>query len=443
MEFASTARELKQSLIDFVYEAEGELAVALETYAAEHARGDRYDPRAQELTLDQFITRGRVGDKAPWEIFLATKEDLSENDRAWISNLPRSFTGLFEVIAGRDNRGFELKNWLSDKSYLVLPDPNLKGSEVMNWEAGEIVLTRLMPLDETWWMVTGACIPKGKLGKPKLAVAVGEFKKHHRDSLYGDAPELLARAWLSVARFHQQFLEYFGQEHLTLPGYQLERKLGELQQKLTEERLTAAGIDSSKSVRELAREQDIDEAELEEAIAASNPAEAATIRQALDLQLTTAMRVPKVNLPDEIKKAEAVTAFSHPRWGQIFLPSYPKFQTLLAKEDPTQEPNCQPLVQNYLEAETKNYFIWQQLRQENPEKLQQVLRFVLERPDFDIQQDLEALMEEYNKPLQPELPDTASVPQHLYDLFEAAIAQTKKLQTKSKKKAKPKAKGFG
>jgi hypothetical protein len=67
----------------------------------------------------------------------------------------------------------------------------------------------------------------------------------------------------------------------------------------------------------------------------------------------------------------------------------------------------------------------------------------LERPDFKIEHDLEALLQEHNKPLEPELPEIASVPIHLHELFQEAMAEVNKSKSKGKGKTKEKtARGF-
>ncbi|MGC8711203.1 MAG: hypothetical protein ACP5RH_02320 [Leptodesmis sp.] len=41
----------------------------------------------------------------------------------------------------------------------------------------------------------------------------------------------------------------------------------------------------------------------------------------------------------------------------------------------------------------------------------------MNQPDFKLAQDLDALLLQQNKPLEPELPDIASAPLHLHNLF--------------------------
>jgi hypothetical protein len=73
--------------------------------------------------------------------------------------------------------------------------------------------------------------------------------------------------------------------------------------------------------------------------------------------------------------------------------------------------------------------------------LENILQTVLNRSDFKIENDLDELLKEFKKPLEPFLPEIASVPIHLHNLFQAALAEVNK--SKSKPKAQKKAvKGF-
>ncbi len=432
------AIELKQNLVDFVYDAEGELAVALEGYVAEYGSRSRQDIRQQNLVVDTFLKEGKVGDQTPLDLFLK-ESNLSETDRTLVENWRRSFTGLFEVLQRR-SEAVELMNWLTAKRYTVFASSEVSEMEIARWKSGEILLTRIAPLPDANWMFSGGCIPKGGLGKPKLAVAIGEFKNNYKEALYSDAPELLTQAWDSVAQYHQEFVDFLGSDHITLPGYQLNQKIAELQERLTQKQLAAAGIDPSKSLQDLMQEAGTDQTELQ-AAATEAGADSQDVETFLKANDSTPMITPKVELPSEIKRAESVTVFSHPRWGQMFIPTYSQFIAVLESEDPPSQPNAEQLVRKYLEDETINAFIWQKLREDYQTQLEILLRNILERPEFNLEKDLEAMLHQFNKPLAPQLPEIASVPQHLHQLFEEAVAQVSQSKSKSSKKKK-KAKGF-
>lgn len=422
------AHELKQALTDFVLDAEGELAESLETYAAAHSRPGYQDRVHQDLTIDSFSLEGKVGEQTPLDLFLANQPDLSQSDRQIIHNWRRSFVGLFTVTQIL-NDGYELMNWLSAKHYIVV-------SEEMNrFKEGEILLTRIAPITDNHWIFFSPCVPMGKLGKPKLAVAIGNFKDNYKNALYSDAPELLEQAWQSVEQYHQEFLEFFGSNEITLPGYQLNKKIAELQEVMTQRRLAAAGIDTSKSLAEVVQEAGIEEEEIK-AAAEEVGADSTAVAQLIDSKSSTKMVMPKVELPAELRQAEQVTALTHPRWGQMFIPTYSRFKALLESEDWQNIEGSEKLVRYYLENPSINAFIWRQLAQNYPTQLEKVLQTVLERPELQLNRDLDALLQEFNKPLEPELPEIASVPQHLHDLFQEAVAEVNKSKSKSKSKKK-------
>ncbi|MEC4805728.1 MAG: hypothetical protein SAJ12_08120 [Jaaginema sp. PMC 1079.18] len=434
------ANQLRNDLIDFIYDAQGEIAIALETYAAENAptTQGKFDKSLYNLTVDSFATTGKVGDKSTIELYLATVPKLSSSDRALVESWQKSFLGLFEVLKIEQNVAL-LMNWLTAKTYAVDLAESQDNPNIDRLQSGEIILARIAPFSTTTWMFFGDFVVKGKLGKPKLAVAVGEFKDNYPQALYSDAPDLLEKAWQSVAEYHEEFVNHFKQSRLTTSGYELNKEISELYQEISQKRLEQAGIDRSKSFQEIAAEAGADTEEIK-AAALEEGVESSLVEKALSSQSVGEMVTPKVDLPPEIKNAEQVTAFSHPRWGQMFLPSYPKLEHYLTATEPEAIPKAEKLLRQYLDEAKYNAYVWEQLKADYPQLLETRLQSLLQNPEFDIETDFEALMRQHHKPLQPRLPESASVPKHLDTLFKDAIAQVQK--TKSKGKKKKKTKGF-
>ncbi|MEA5503085.1 hypothetical protein VB735_08195 [Halotia wernerae UHCC 0503] len=431
------SHELKQALVNFVLDAEGELAQALETYAATQLRRGSGDSTQQDLIIDRFITEGKVGEQSPLELFLESHPNLTQSDRHLIDSWHHSFIGLFAITQILPD-GFELMNWLTDKRYIVKPNNAQTLQAISRLKVGEILLTRISPVTDIYWIFSGPYTIMGKLGKPKLAVAIGNFKENYKNNLYSDAPELLEEAWESVIQYHQQFIDFFGSDEITLPGYQLNKKIAEFQELITEKRLADAGIDTSKSLAEMAKEAGVEEEEME-AAAKEAGADANVVSQMF--KGNSKMVMPKVDLPAELKKAEQVTTFSHPRWGQMFLPTYSKMQTILSDDDWQSVEGAEKLIRYYLEDKSINAFIWHRLAEQYPTQLEKILQTVLQRPEFSLASDLDPLLEEFNKPIKPELPDIASVPIHLHNLFQEAVTEVNKSKPKGKGQKKP-AKGF-
>ncbi|AHJ31270.1 hypothetical protein PN465_19940 [Nodularia spumigena CS-584] len=436
------SHELKQALVDFVLDAEGELAEALETYAAEHLRRGSGDSSQQDLIIDSFLVEGKVGDKSPLELFIENRQDLSQSNGILLKNWHRSFIGLF-AISNILPDGFEFTNWLTDKHYIVKPSDIQTLEKLSRLKVGEILLTHIFPINNSDWMFSSPYTIMGKLGKPKLAVAIGNFKENYKNNLYSDAPELLEEAWQSVEQYHQQFLDFFGSDEITLPGYQLNKKIAEFQELITEKRLAEAGIDSSKSLAEMAEEAGVREEEIQTA-AKEVGADSNVVSQIFkDNKSTgkTKMVMPKVDLPAELRKAEQVTALSHPRWGQMFLPTYSRMQAILSEEDGQNIEGNEKLIRHYLEDKSINAFIWHRLAQKYPIQLEKLLQDFLQRPEFNLANDLDSLLQEFDKLIEPDLPEIASVPIHLHNLFQEAIAEVNKSKPKGKGQNKS-AKGF-
>ena len=453
------AIQLKKTLVDFVYDAEGEIAVALETYAAEKSKTNSYGIKQQNLTIDLFLTEGKINDKTPLDIFLEQNQDLEPKDIELIKLWQNNFIGLFELQEIQDDY-YQLMNWLTAKTYKVYRHAAMSDKEISRWQPGEIILTIIAPINDKSddmasqreWFFFSDRIIKGRLSQPKLAVAIGEFRDNYPEFLYADAPELLEQAWESVAVYHQEFVDYLGSDRITLPGYKLNQKIGELQQIMSQKRLAEAGIDDSKSLSEMLAESGASEAEFAET-ATDLGADAEAVANIIKNKNKLSMVTPKVDLPPEIKQAESVTVFSHPKWGQMFLPNFEKFTDLLASQNQEdgveeirpregKERTSSPLlfIRKYLEQPEANYYVWQQLKQEYPAALEKLLQKYCHKNDFNLETDLDKLLLEHNKKSIPQLPSIASVPIHLNNLFEAAVAQVQK--TKSKAKKKKKKKGF-
>jgi hypothetical protein len=71
--------------------------------------------------------------------------------------------------------------------------------------------------------------------------------------------------------------------------------------------------------------------------------------------------------------------------------------------------------------------------------LAMILGTILDKPAIDLSQDLNLLLKSAGKPLEPELPEIASVPIHLNELFQEALSEVNKTSSKTKPAA---AKGF-
>lgn len=450
------SKVLKQALLNFVLNAKGDLATALETFSAEQsqlwAQGNLQGISRLDLALDMFATVGQVAQQSVLSLFIQAQSNLSLEDQALVASWQRTFNGLFVVLQSSpkqpDPERYEVMNWLTEKCYQVRPNGLQAQETLARLKPGEMMMTRLAPVTEDYWTFSGPVLVLGKLGRPKLAVAIGNFKTWFPQHLYGDAPELLEVAWESVQDYHQEFVEFFGSDQVTLPGHTLNQKLQEYQEITTQRRLQAAGLDSSKSLRDLAEEAGVSVGELEESVADLG-AEGKAVKHMLTHPKAIKMMVPSIKLPDDLRQAEAVTVFVHPRWGQTFLNDYTRLTGLLDLVAPEDLEALDRLLLKYLKTDRVNRYIWQCLASAYPQSLEASLRRVLHDSTWQLASDLDAVLTQFGKPLQPPLPETASVPIHLHHLFQEALqdvhpSASKKTSTKQKSQGKRKQKaGFG
>ncbi|WP_026073058.1 hypothetical protein [Nodosilinea nodulosa] len=433
------SEDLKQALHDFVLAADGPLATALESYSADRLKHwsatNLQGINRSALAIDMFLTEGLVAGQSVLDIFIENQPDLPQGDRALLKDWEKTFNGLFVVLQVATDR-YELMNWLTEKRYWVEPSGLQSAEELARLSLGEIIVTRLLPIAPEVWTFSGPLMLLGKLGKPKLAVAIGNFKNWFPNYLYGDAPELLEEAWASVERFHRDFVDFFGQDQLTLSGYELNKKLQEYQEVTTQRQWEEAGIDGSKSLQELADQAGISEQELADSMESLGE-DGKQVNRLLSSKKALKMVMPSINLPDDLRRAEAVTVFVHPRWGQTFLKDYQRLTQLAEATDGDNQQKLDQIVQKYLKEDAVNAYVWHRLAAENPDALMASLGRVLNRSDLTVA-DLDNVLAQADKPLEPKLPEIASVPIHLNDLFQEALQEVG--QNSSKKKSKNKRK---
>jgi hypothetical protein len=439
------ARALKQALLDFVFDAEGEIATALEAYTAQQLARPAKLPfqgaNQTDLIIDRFATEEIVNDRLPLDYFLDTQPNLSPAERSLVRGWQNSFMGVF-VVKQVLPTGVELMNWLTAKHYQIQTSDVEPNEPLAKLQANEILVTRIAPVTETDWMFSGPQMFLGKLGKPKLAVVIGNFKHDFPDQLYGDAPELRSQAWESVEQYYQKFIDFFGSNEVTLPGYQLNRKLQEFQDLAAKQKLAEAGIDENKSLQDVVAESGLSQAEILENAEALG-VDAKVVEKLLKERspASPSMVMSSLHLPEPLKQAEHLTMLVHPRWGQVFLTNYYQLKTLLETKHEVLPENASKLIKYYLTNPEVNIFVWQHLAQHYPVSLEALLREVLARPNFKLSKDLDTLLQEFHKSLEPELPEIASVPIHLHELFQEVVSEVSKEKAKAKEKTKA-SKGF-
>jgi hypothetical protein len=440
------------AIIEFIQMAEGSVAVALESYIARQLiRSPQLDPGQRKLLVHRFAIEGEVEGKAPLDLFLASQLNLSNADRQLILGWRKSFVGLLSIVQICPD-GLEVMNWLTAKHYRIQFTDVPSQTAMSRLKIGDVIVAQISRVIDLNWAILAPWIALGKLGKPKLAVAIGAFRQNYPHYLYSDAPEQLAASWASVVVYHDRFIEFFGTDEITLTGKELELRIGEFQTWMVARQLDSAGVDKSKSLTELATDAGLAAEDLQ----ALTTTIGLTDSSATQGQATAIGKMvsPKVELPPQLKSATAVTALSHPHWGQMFLVDYPRLKTLLATEDNQYLPADLKFIYKCLADPLMNAFVWRRLATEFPQQLETTLNQLSDLINVDSQQhfsspsqlptpnsQLNSVLTKFNKYLEPDLPDLASVPLHLHELFQSAVLAVSK--EKAKSKSQPKKAGFG
>lgn len=428
---------LWSAIIEFIQTDRGSIASGLASYTATQIqRHSQLDPGQQKLLIHRFAIEGEIDGKSPLDLFLAKQPDLNLTDRQTIANWRRSFVGLLAIVQIFPN-GLEVMNWLTAKHYRVQFTDELSQTAMSRLKVGDLIIAQLSQVVGIDWAILAPWVALGRLGRPKLAVAVGTFRQNYPHYLYSDAPDELAAAWESVAVYHDRFVEFFGSDEITLPGKQLQTRVGEFQTWMLKRQLETAGIDGDRSLSESAADSGVTADDLQAlttTLGLPNPS--AAQGQAAP---SGKMVAPTVELPQQMRSAAAVTALSHPYWGQMFLVDYPRLKNLLASGS-AYLPADLNFVRKCLADPQMNAYVWRRLAIEFPERLPMAIGQSLELPNLGLT-DLDSVLTKFNKYLEPDLPDLASVPIHLHELFQAAVSEVSK--EKSKPKSQPKKGGFG
>jgi hypothetical protein len=429
---------LWSAIIDLIQTSPG-MMTSLESFTAKQlTRNPQLDAGQRKLLVHRFAIEGEVDGKSPLDLFLATAPALTLADRKSIDSWRRSFVALLGIVQVFHN-GLEVMNWLTAKHYRIQFTDESSQTAMSRLKVGDVIVAQISPIKDIDWVILTPWIALGRLGRPKLAVAVGAFRQNYPHYLYSDAPQQLAAAWESVAVYHDRFVEFFTTDEVTLSGAQLQTQIGEFQTWMVDKQLETAGIDRSKSLTDVATEAGVTDEDLQaltDTLGVTEDRAAQVKTAAMDKMVS-----PTVELPAQMKTAPAVTALSHDYWGQMFLVDYPRLKTTLAPVYPQYSPADLNFIRKCLADPQMNAFVWRRLAAEFPHQLETAIGQILELPNFNLSTDLDSILTKFNKYLEPDLPDLASVPLHLHELFQSAVLEVSKEKTKSK--SQPKKTGFG
>ena len=189
------AGELWRYLIKSIESDDAQVATALKSFTAiQLRRNPQLDSGQRKLLVHRFAIEGKIENQTPLELFLtdahsehlSQRVDLNSVDRQLVSSWQHSFVGLIAIVQVYPN-GLEVMNWLTAKHYRIQFTDLESQTAMTRLKVGDIIIAQLSPIVGIDWAIFAPYVALGKLGKPKLAVAVGAFRQNYPHYLYPDA----------------------------------------------------------------------------------------------------------------------------------------------------------------------------------------------------------------------------------------------------------------
>lgn len=141
---------------------------------------------------------------------------VSGSEVAILEGWKESVAGIFEVKLV-DRNTIRLFNLVDKAEYVNMGRQGLKG-----FRPGVYVVTRLVPLDDIY-LLSGVALSYPPEGKPLLEKEALRMTKSNPPAALGKNREKFSQAWQMQKKLRSEFVSYFGDEVIIVPG----EKLGE------------------------------------------------------------------------------------------------------------------------------------------------------------------------------------------------------------------------
>jgi hypothetical protein len=159
------------------------------------------------------------GGKTVVERFVASRRDLSEDERALLLGWRDVVEGIFEV-QGCDGVALVTENLVDELTYRV--HSNMGPGVFRPPGPGSFMIGRLVPVGSEW-LISGtfAWYPKCDRAIHRAAY---EITMRHPESAFRN-PDKLARAQQLQRAEHDRFVQFFGADFVVIPGAQLTERM--------------------------------------------------------------------------------------------------------------------------------------------------------------------------------------------------------------------------
>lgn len=211
---------LKRQLVDYAHEPrfDRHLTPLLEAAAVD---GKLEESEAIRVT-DDFIMRYQFpGGGTVIDRFLWSRKDLDPVDREMLLRWRDPVDGIFEVVRTEDDASIFL-NLFDDMEYRVYSNT---GRSVADFGAEvAFVATRLVPLDEDSWVISGILRTYGRGSASTLVQTVMELAAQSPALAFRN-PEKVRLGWERMRAERDRFIEFFGADEILLSPAETEARI--------------------------------------------------------------------------------------------------------------------------------------------------------------------------------------------------------------------------
>ncbi len=300
--------------------------------------------------------------------FLAAQPGLNAADRRMARQWKDLRRSVFRIDR-RKGRRLRMHNLVDDLDYQVLISGGADDG-LESFAPGAFLSAVIVPLMNVWTLSGTQTI----LGEIDSRIAYGLAAKLAmlRPADFFRNPEHVERSREAGRRYHDRFIDFFGQSWV---------------------------VGTPREIEDAHRQLIIESNRL---AVAKNRASAARLE---------GMKAPTVELPKELLSAESVGMVSHPEQGLFFLAEFRSFLESFAEPKRAGKAGNRRRVLKYLEDASIPPAVFEMVAGADPDKASETMRRVLRDPHFDWRRDGDLLLREH-KPShfeRPPLPSTLAL----------------------------------
>jgi hypothetical protein len=306
--------------------------------------------------LDRFVLEHETREgQTIVEMFVASRPDLAEAERAMLLGWRDVVEGIFEVERHDDDAAI-MANLVDELTYRVRSN---KGPQLLKQLAPKVVLwARVVPVGGDW-LLSGALTSTPPEGRREMYRTAATFAKTCPAAVFRN-PDKVALGWQLHHTARESFIDFFGADVVIVAGHEIADRMDDFW--------------NHHNTRLLATKRQA-------------PADTPGHEQPPP--------VPSMSIPSELAQAESVGIMFDEVDGLTFLPDYRLLQDAFADPALLAGRRYRETVSGYLKSQTISPGVLRRLAEQDPDRAGKVFARLLGKPRFTWQRDGETLLRRY------------------------------------------------